>query len=371
MDYVRASSTMEVEDSYSVEVTISPVADSKTSAKGSTLGIFKPSFPGVNEEPALVSVDSDSESDSSCDDEEVAGGAPQSSLEATPYSEASSKTLTTNSGGDSIEPVDCLSDKFTSFFCPFDQAEEQPVNGDAKKTPSKSRDSDSCVMSPTCTEFQFEDILSAASSPGAELLASFQCWLKPSDEKKTSTARSNAKPQNRSGNQKMRSKYVKKLWKNWHPGKEIPLSRTKSTPAPPSASRTSDSLMDLCYDSDPGDEHTRRRKSMLESTLDTRSSKGKKRSYKDRRPASIGVGFGNMDRGFFCPPTPRNSSKFSPTLTNCYEDPHPPTPRHSAGNPSFFNDVPPSLSERDLLRPDKQADVKNFVQVRSLLGPKL
>jgi hypothetical protein len=356
MDYVQAYPTMEVEDNYSVEVTISPFAGHGTSAKGSTLGIFKTSFSSGKETPALVSVDSGSESDGSSDDEEIVDEAPQSSLEVTTALAAPSETLT--NAGDSIEPVECLSDKFTSCFCPFDQAEE---SGEARKSSSKSLDSD--YFSSTCTEFRLEDILDAASSPGAELLKSFQCWLKPTDEKSPPSVRSNQKPQNRSGNKKVRSNYIKHLWKQWHPEKEIPVSRTKSTPALP-ALNTSDSLMDLCYDSDPDDENTRRGKSMLESTLDTRQ-KGKKRSYKDRRPASIGTGFGNMDRGFFCPPTPRNSRKLSP---NCYENLHPPTRRYLAGNPSFFDEVPPSLSMRDLVRPDKQADVKNFVQVRSLQG---
>ena len=337
---------MEVEISHSVEVMISPVADRKTtiSTKGSPFGIYKPSYSKQNKSPALVSVDSDSESDSSSvEEEEVACGAPQSSHEETPASAGLSETLT--NAGDSIEPVDCLSDKFTCFFCPFDQAEEHPVNGEARKIPSKSRDPDSSFMTSTCTEFHLDDILDAASSPGVELLASFQRWLKPTDEKSPPSVRPNQKPQNRSGSQKMRSSYVRDLWKNWHAEQEIPMSRTKSTPAaPPASYDASDSLMDLCYDSDPGDENTRRRKATLESAMDTRP-KGKKRSFKDRRPASIGTGFGNMDRGFVCPPTPR----------------------HSAGNPSFFDELPPSLSENDLLRPDKQTDVKNVVQVRSLL----
>jgi hypothetical protein len=353
MDYVQSYATMEIETSHSVEVMISPVADRKTSMTDSTLGIFKQSFSSQNESPALVSVDSGSESDGSSDDEEVAGGPLQSSPEVLPASAAPSETLT--NAGDGMEPADCLSDKFTSFFCPFDQADEHPVNGEVKKGPSKSRDSDYFLLNSTCTEFQLEDILNAASSPGAELLASFQCWLKPTDEKFPSSVRPNQNPQNRSGSRKMRSNYIKQLRKNWYPEREIPMSRTKSTSALP-ASPSSDSLMDLCYDSDPGDENAQRGKATLESTLDTRQQ-SKKRSYKDRRPASIGTGFGNMDRGFFCPSTPRSAP---------YKILHPPTPRHSDRNSSFFDEVPPSLSERDLLRPDKQAYVKNIVQVRSL-----
>jgi hypothetical protein len=171
-------------------------------------------------------------------------------------------------------------------------------------------------------------------------------------------SRENKKPRNRSCSRKRKADYIQRLSRNWYPENNIPIERSTSMPYEPTPS-LQDLQFDVYYDSDPEQEH-REKGSRGESLI-------KPKNYRDRRPPSTQTFFypdsSSFDSFKPCPPTPRNSERqtFDFQSGGCsYE-----SPQGILDGPSFFESSV-ALTEFDLMHPDGDEILKQFVQVSGL-----
>ena len=333
-----------MEECHSVEVVVLPTIGAlETMSLSTSLFSLLSREDNELESPELVPVGSDSESDE-CSDVEIVA----------PSLQAVKPGAVTKHG---VEALDCLSDGITSLFCLFASSDDR-APGVVQHTASPR--GFSYKMTGSCTELQFDEILSAASSPGVEMLASIQHWLKLGDLGGSSKGR--VRISNRSRARKQ-SDHVRGLWNQWHPEIEIPLNRTKSLPTTSFPTEAEDS--DLYYDSDPGDEHKTRRR---DDILTPKHKKARKGSFKKRRPQKIDTFFeddSDWTTGYLSPPSPRNSILANDSLHSPDFKLHPLTPKNSEKNCSFFSTSPRSVTESDLFRKDREHAVQRFVQVSS------
>lgn len=333
--------------------------------------------------PALVPVGSNSDSeDSSSYEESGSKGAanPSSALLMQCSTTTTDVALANAAVANSDEAVgmyDCLSDQITNLFCPV----EQPTNYcvyKSTKSGSSSEANHVQVAAPSCTDvactdYQFKDLFSSGEE-GADVFASLQFWLTPSQEEKLTTTH-HKKPQNRSTtkSRKRRSNHIRKLWNTWHAEKTIPIERSKSMPAEregliPSLMATDSFPSDICYDSDPEQELQEKvdRGEELQRLTTT--------SFRDYQPQPIQTSIGTIWEDECCyfdddstmahrvPPTPRNSMShapfhFYPRRQDSFSTPT------SQGMRSSLHDSPLGPTEFDLMHPEGEYVLKDFIQV--------
>jgi hypothetical protein len=356
----------------SVEVFVSPPSASNPKASMLTMSSSTSSFPFVDSslvdnepeigqeyeledcedvKPALV------ESDSASDSESTGDNAGRGTLV---------KAVDAATSTHEAESMGCLSDGFTSFLCPFVHNQpEDPQNlnanagglpaGGLSRAPSLRLDAaanastiDPFHLASSCAEFQLQDIFHAASTPGAEMLASLQSWLTAPRPKSSSAQHAHKGCRNRSETPASRAAHIHQLWSRWHLDNTIPLNRSKSCPQ---ASQKVHDPDDLCYDSDP--DTVQRKKPSTSSSLEKRLRQSSTKTCL-RRPPSIDTSLPVAPRNE-CPPTPRNA----------FYKAHPETPRNSVKE-NF--ESPRSVAELDQALPLADLESKLFFQVSTRIA---
>ena len=317
--------------------------------------------------PSLVAIGSASDSEQSFDaddEEDVVGRTMSESNVVTTQSNIVEATQDASSGY-------CLSDGFTSFLCPFDQPLEDQHTATLSRVPSSTqvrKETTSTAAAVTCTEFQLDEILKAASTPGTEMLASLQSWL-AMNPNHSSLLRSKRRGfRNRSNTPKSRDSHINKLYSQWHSTNQIPMNRTKSHIKSIPSILSSDSSSELCYDSDPGTgskvrgvdtlstfKLNKARRSSFKNDHHGNSGSNVS-SYKNKRPMAIDTSLPETPYGEV-PPTPRNA----------FNKVHPPTPRNSdtasSRNSFFGGGSPRSVTDIDTVLPNSEVEQKLFFQV--------
>lgn len=304
-----------------------------------------------DEKPSLVAVGSASDSEQSFDGYEDAAATAETNVQ-TVQSNIVDGTQDSSSGH-------CLSDGFTSFLCPFDQPLEDQHTSSLSRVPSTSQvrkevaDSAHAAAAVSCTELHLQEILMAASTPGAEMLASLQSWLSANPNHSSLLAPKRRTFRNRSCAPKSRDAHVHRLYSRWHFSNAIPMNRTKSHIKRTPSIVSTDS--DLCYDSDPGTGSRIRngvealpgkKKARHSSLTSFRNS-----SYKNRRPAAIDTSL-----------PPACIHEVPPTPRNTFNKVHPPTPRNSDSSRTFFGS-PKSVTDIDKILPTSEVEQKVLFQV--------
>jgi len=282
---------------------------------------------------------------------------------------ANNNAITTVDDG-AVGMYDCLSDQFTNFFC----SSEQPPNLCLQQppAPSSNRSEPENPLSSInwtdagCSEYQLQNLF--GPKQGADVFSSLQFWLTPSQDEEKSAAVARQKPYNRSsGGRKRRSKHIEKIWKSWHGEQSIPLERSKSLPTelrlPLLSGKDNSYAKDVCYDSDPEQEHPHKHKrgEALRSP-----PKHNRPNFRNWRPLPINT-LSNDENCYIgvakLPSAPRNSTPANAFDFYTGRRESFAIPRMRSRRRSF--DTPIGPTDFDLLNPEGEHIIRSFIQVRN------
>eukprot|EP00934_Nitzschia_sp_Nitz4_P003319 Nitzschia sp. Nitz4//scaffold159_size51929//6639//8448//NITZ4_006872-RA/size51929-augustus-gene-0.74-mRNA-1//1//CDS//3329537553//3309//frame0 len=318
----------------------------------------------LEDQPVLVPVGSNSDSEDSCDEFKQDGSSSSSAALVLKSNTTTSTDLALSSSAvahsDDAGLYDCLSDQFASLFC----ATENPTSYCIDKT--KSEVQTTSVATTSCTEVTCTDPLGdwfSSGNGGTDVFSSFNFWLTPSQEEELKNSCKKS-PQNRSTSRfsKRRSHHIRNLWNTWHAEKAIPIERSKSMPSHDESQSLaiSNSLSDVCYDSDPEQEHQEREQRGKFLCRPKRSQ-----CFRHSAPTPIVTSIVTIweDKAYSPPPTPRNSISsgnfnFYPRQRDAFDTPR---GRGPSQQPLFF-DSPAGPTEYDMMQPEGEDILKEFIQ---------
>jgi hypothetical protein len=306
------------------------------------------------EEPSLVPAGSHTDSDDSSSED---GDDVQSRTALTLHSSTKHSMSDLAVPTDDVGMYDCLSDQFSNLFCPADPHNRSAVES---SKPENHQMATTCAEV-SCSDIQIRDLFSPVN-PGIDVFSSLQFWLTPSQEEQITGSQCHT-PRNRSYSRKRKTSHIQRLWNGWHVENSIPLERSKSMPSEPTPS-TLDLQFDVFYDSDPEQEHQEKR-----SRGDFLQQPKVEQHYRSRRPRSIETILENevcsFDDYMPVPPTPRNSA--AQTFNFCdRQDSNAASAAKHSSNHSFLHS-PVTPSEFDLMHPQGEDYLRDFIQVRLML----